>query len=306
MSKKRKRDQNDVDTATEQVPKPPSTKDPVVATSVQTPTKSAKTKGQSRQERSERKSKKQKKTKEQLLPEAQATENPAGSDLAAENAADDDQAGDGQIDSAEKLAKRAKKARKAKKSASDENDGGKDSKSESRFVVFVGNLPFDATLAQVEQHFCKLAPSSIRFSTDKATGKGKGFAFVEFDAFDKMETCLKLYHHSIFGAGVADDHAKTQDEARGKKTKGRRINVELTAGGGGKKSQSRITKIQAKNQKLEEERARRRLKAKSDHDKAAAKKSETPATGANASEGSQKPKDDRGAIHPSRLSRVSH
>jgi nucleolar protein 6 len=48
--------------------------------------------------------------------------------------------------------------------------------------------------------------------TDKQTKKPKGFAFVEFDRFDRMETCLKKYQHSLFGEGK----------------KARKINVELT------------------------------------------------------------------------------
>lgn len=50
--------------------------------------------------------------------------------------------------------------------------------------------------------------------TDKKTGKPKGFAFVEFDRYDHMETCLKKYQHSVFADGK----------------KGRKINVELTYG----------------------------------------------------------------------------
>lgn len=40
-----------------------------------------------------------------------------------------------------------------------------------------------------------------------------GTCFVEFDRFDRMETCLKKYHHSVFPDG--------------KKKEGRKINVEL-------------------------------------------------------------------------------
>jgi len=49
--------------------------------------------------------------------------------------------------------------------------------------------------------------------TEKGTGKSKGFAFVEFDRYDHMKSCLQLYHHSKFDDGT---------------TEGRRINVELT------------------------------------------------------------------------------
>lgn len=56
-----------------------------------------------------------------------------------------------------------------------------------------------------------------------------------------MKTCLKLYHHSIFDDGVSPP---------------RKINVELTAGGGGK-TKHRQAKINEKNEKLNEERTRR-------------------------------------------------
>jgi len=55
-----------------------------------------------------------------------------------------------------------------------------------------------------------------------------------------MRTCLKLYHHSEFEDG---------------KSKPRKINIELTSGGGGN-SESRRGKIESKNEKLEEERKR--------------------------------------------------
>ncbi len=60
----------------------------------------------------------------------------------------------------------------------------------------------------------------------------KGFAFVEFDSHRILERALNL-HHTVF--------------------LGRKINVELTAGGGGKGSQ-RQTKIEEKNLKLNMER----------------------------------------------------
>jgi nucleolar protein 6 len=41
----------------------------------------------------------------------------------------------------------------------------------------------------------------------------KGFAFVDFARYDKMELCLTKFHHSIFNDGISD---------------ARKINVELT------------------------------------------------------------------------------
>lgn len=104
-------------------------------------------------------------------------------------------------------------------------------KKASRFIVFigsfpielclvlsaddsiVGNLPFTATDDSIKKHFTKVKPSSIRHSTIKDTGKSKGFAFIEFEDYDRMQTCLKLYHHSSFEDGESPP---------------RKLNVELT------------------------------------------------------------------------------
>lgn len=78
-----------------------------------------------------------------------------------------------------------------------------------------------------------LAPNSIRLLTDKVTKKPRGIAFVEFSSSSNLELALAK-HHTDF--------------------KGRRINVELTVGGGGNKSEDRKTKIKTKNEMLAEER----------------------------------------------------
>jgi nucleolar protein 6 len=33
--------------------------------------------------------------------------------------------------------------------------------------------------------------------------KSKGYAFLEFDGYDHMKTCLKLFHHSMFDDGIS-------------------------------------------------------------------------------------------------------
>ena len=76
-----------------------------------------------------------------------------------------------------------------------------------------GNLPFSATDASIAQHFAKLRPCAIRHRITKETGKSKGFAFIEFDDYDRMKTCLQMYHHSEFRDGLSPV---------------RQINVELT------------------------------------------------------------------------------
>lgn len=115
-------------------------------------------------------------------------------------------------------------------------DSTKSTKSQ-RFIAFIGNLPYSATTETITQHFAAIAPFSVRAPTDPKTGKPKGYAFLEFEGYDKMKSCLKLYHHSTFGEGKG----------------ARKINVELTAGGGGK-GENRKAKIKEKNEKLKEER----------------------------------------------------
>ncbi|OBT64533.1 hypothetical protein VE03_05333 [Pseudogymnoascus sp. 23342-1-I1] len=115
-------------------------------------------------------------------------------------------------------------------------------KAPARFIVFVGNLPFTATTASITAHFAAVHPVSVRNLTAKDDPtKSKGCAFVEFEGYDHMKTCLKTYHHSEFDDG---------------KSAARKINVELTAGGGGN-TKVRKGKIAEKNGKLMEQRTRR-------------------------------------------------
>ncbi|KAI9885395.1 MAG: Rho GTPase protein rac1 [Watsoniomyces obsoletus] len=133
-------------------------------------------------------------------------------------------------------------------------NGVSSSSKNHRFIVFVGNLPYTATTAAIATHFTSVQPISIRHSTHKDDPtRSKGFAFLEFDGYDKMKTCLKLYHHSRFPAGGENEGGE------GEVKLGRKINVELTAGGGGH-STSRVEKLKQKNTKLNEE--RKRLAAK--------------------------------------------
>ncbi|KAF9353707.1 hypothetical protein BGX34_011413 [Mortierella sp. NVP85] len=107
-------------------------------------------------------------------------------------------------------------------------------KTNQKFIVFVGNLPYNITKEQLEKHFASCGQiSSIRVQTDKATGKGKGFAFMEFPDVDSMQKAL-FFNKTLI--------------------KERPINVELTAGGGGNKSAARKQKIAQKNEALNEER----------------------------------------------------
>jgi RNA recognition motif-containing protein len=81
-------------------------------------------------------------------------------------------------------------------------------------------------------------PPTIRLLTPKSSAPGKqatkskGCAFLEFSHRNALQQALKLHQTEI---------------------EGRRINVELTAGGGGK-SQSRLSKVKERNKELDGQR----------------------------------------------------
>jgi nucleolar protein 6 len=97
----------------------------------------------------------------------------------------------------------------------------------NRFIAFIGNLPFDTTKEDIQTFFKCLGDIQIRMRSDE-NGKFKGFCFIECSDNDQFQKILKM-HHLKFG--------------------GRKINVELSAGGGGN-SQARKKKIMQKNEKI--------------------------------------------------------
>ncbi|KAI0110981.1 hypothetical protein F4776DRAFT_641267 [Hypoxylon sp. NC0597] len=154
-----------------------------------------------------------------------------------------------------------------------------------RFIVFVGNLPYSATVPQITSHFSSVHPTSVRLLHNPQTKKSRGIAFVEFARYDHMKACLKTLHHSTF----------TCPAANGKGAEERKINVELTAGGGGNTTH-RKEKIKAKNAKLNEERARRAQ----EEIKAKAEKEREKEKGANGDAAKEEKPGMEDAIHPSR------
>ncbi|KAL7938333.1 hypothetical protein V8C35DRAFT_291697 [Trichoderma chlorosporum] len=187
-------------------------------------------------------------------------------------------------DKKETKEKKEKKEKSSKKDSKKEKSPSKDAEDaidldlssaqkQGRNIVFVGNLPYSATAASITAHFATLKPIAVRCLTKKEDPKAcRGIAFVEFATPTHQRTCLDKFHHSMFEDGISP---------------ARKINVELTAGGGGK-GQGRQDKIMEKNKKLDENRAKRIEKEKT-------AKEENQTNG--------KP-NARMDIHPSRLARL--
>lgn len=164
-----------------------------------------------------------------------------------------------------------KKKGKRKKTAWDDEeeddaeDGEKASKKskkdvQQRFILFVGNLGFKTTKDRIEAVFRQALGASsledtvtnqlmsvvgetpsVRLLTNKAKPgstagpTSRGIAFVEFPNSTLLQQALKLHHTQLDG---------------------RRINVELTAGGGGS-GQARKDKIEARKGRLGEQREKK-------------------------------------------------
>ncbi|KAK0208858.1 hypothetical protein DFS33DRAFT_1380344 [Desarmillaria ectypa] len=107
-----------------------------------------------------------------------------------------------------------------------------------RFLLFVGNcsgnLKYTTSLDTIKAHFAACdPPPSVRLLTPKTTPgkmatKSKGCAFLEFTHRNALQQALKLHQSQLDG---------------------RLINVELTAGGGGK-GETRIQKVKDRNREL--------------------------------------------------------
>lgn len=169
----------------------------------------------------------------------------------------------------------AKKKRKTRRGRGGKSRNGE--KKGNRFIIFVGSLPKDITATELQSHFKNSSPDHIRIRADK------GIAFLEFDA-DKdkhniqrrMDVAL-LQHRTL--------------------VKDKRINVELTVGGGGNSSE-RLEKLKNKNLKLEEER-RERVK-KMVQDGAQRKATSAQQSARSSTEKNSAPAGEQ-AVHPDRV-----
>lgn len=124
--------------------------------------------------------------------------------------------------------------KKKKKAAKEGDERGEDDRKQ-RFILFVGNLQYTTPKEAIQKHFAACdPPPDVRLLTPKpkpgvaARPKSKGCAFLEFKTKASLQQALRL-HQSMLD--------------------GRMINVELTAGGGGK-SEARMSKVKARNKGL--------------------------------------------------------
>ena len=80
--------------------------------------------------------------------------------------------------------------------------------------LFVGNLPYDVTEAEVRTHFAAVGPLSfLALPMDRTTGKPRGFAFVEFrDQADAEEALRRFNNQEFKGRPLAVHEARARDD----------------------------------------------------------------------------------------------
>jgi RNA recognition motif-containing protein len=80
--------------------------------------------------------------------------------------------------------------------------------------LFIGNLPYGASEADLRTHFSAVAePSHIVMPVDRETGRPRGFAFVEFAERDKAEEVIKKFDAQPFqGRNLAVSEARARED----------------------------------------------------------------------------------------------
>jgi len=108
----------------------------------------------------------------------------------------------------------------------------------SRYTVFVGNLPYDATQQDLFKHFDNFLRDmvlDVRMLHDRGTGESRGTCFVDLKDAISLSKAHKLHHSKLMD---------------------RQINVEPSVGGGGK-GENRVKKTEEKKRELEDLRKKR-------------------------------------------------
>jgi RNA recognition motif-containing protein len=79
--------------------------------------------------------------------------------------------------------------------------------------LFVGNLPYDVTEADLRAHFAAVGPLSyISLPTDRETGRPRGFAFIEFSERADAEEAIRRLHNQAFqGRSLAVNEARARE-----------------------------------------------------------------------------------------------
>jgi cold-inducible RNA-binding protein len=95
--------------------------------------------------------------------------------------------------------------------------------------LFVGNLSFDATENDLQDLFAQAGPvNSVNIMQDRATGRARGFGFVEMASDADAEKAISMFNGKDF-----QGRALTVNEARPREERGGGGGGGYRGGGGG-------------------------------------------------------------------------
>ena len=94
--------------------------------------------------------------------------------------------------------------------------------------LYVGNLPFSTDEQALEELFGQAGPvGSVRVMRDQATGRARGFAFVEMATEDGARAAIEKFHNAELGG-----RRLTVNEARPQTAEAIRARYEVEVGQG--------------------------------------------------------------------------
>jgi cold-inducible RNA-binding protein len=76
--------------------------------------------------------------------------------------------------------------------------------------LYVGNLPYDTVETQLQDLFAQAGTvESVKVMRDMATGRARGFAFVEMSSDDEAQTAIsQLNSHDLGGRALTVNEAR--------------------------------------------------------------------------------------------------
>lgn len=80
--------------------------------------------------------------------------------------------------------------------------------------LFIGNLPYTATEAELREHLSSVGvPTSVVLPVDRETGRPRGFAFVDYADRAVAEEAIRKFDQTPFkGRGLAVSEARPREE----------------------------------------------------------------------------------------------
>ncbi len=80
--------------------------------------------------------------------------------------------------------------------------------------LFVSNLPYDATEAELREHFSTVGSVSfLSLPTDRETGRPRGFAFIEFSDRAQAEEAIRRFNNQLFmGRPLVVNEARPRED----------------------------------------------------------------------------------------------